>query len=142
MIKLFLRSRSDLVALCFPVCDPATIAKSYNIVWPDSSKAHTEQCKTLFPFLSPYLSWVGALHNGSLLYRVILTASNRLKEPSKKYPPFKPLDLPDRQWPSKTIQRPPRWLATDLRDGNQSLVDPMVGRDQPDNSKDNPYQHS
>ncbi|KAL8842240.1 MAG: hypothetical protein Q9170_000646, partial [Blastenia crenularia] len=48
-----------------------------------------------------------------------------LPDPSKKYRNFKPLHLPDRQWPSKTIQKPPRWLSTDLRDGNQSLVDPM-----------------
>jgi hypothetical protein len=51
-----------------------------------------------------------------------------LKEPWKKYKAFKPLDLPDRSWPSKTIDRPPRWLSTDLRDGNQSLVDPMVSQ--------------
>ncbi|KAK6540185.1 hypothetical protein TWF694_009004 [Orbilia ellipsospora] len=50
-----------------------------------------------------------------------------LKEPSRKYKPFKPINLPDRQWPSKTITKAPRWLATDLRDGNQSLVDPMDG---------------
>ncbi|EGE80903.2 2-isopropylmalate synthase [Blastomyces dermatitidis ATCC 18188] len=50
-----------------------------------------------------------------------------LKDPSKKYRRFKPLDLPNRQWPSKTLDKPPRWLATDLRDGNQSLVDPMDG---------------
>ncbi|KAK6352913.1 hypothetical protein TWF696_004910 [Orbilia brochopaga] len=50
-----------------------------------------------------------------------------LKDPSRKYKPFKPLNLPDRQWPSKVISKPPRWLATDLRDGNQSLVDPMDG---------------
>lgn len=49
-----------------------------------------------------------------------------LKEPWKKYKAFKPLNLPDRTWPSKTIEKPPRWLSTDLRDGNQSLVDPMV----------------
>jgi 2-isopropylmalate synthase len=49
-----------------------------------------------------------------------------LAEPWKKYKAFKPLNLPDRQWPSKTIEKPPRWLSTDLRDGNQSLVDPMV----------------
>ncbi|KAL8852537.1 MAG: hypothetical protein Q9221_002533 [Calogaya cf. arnoldii] len=48
-----------------------------------------------------------------------------LKDPSKKYRTFKPLHIPDRQWPSKTIEKPPRWLSTDLRDGNQSLVDPM-----------------
>jgi hypothetical protein len=51
-----------------------------------------------------------------------------LKEPWKKYKAFKPLNLPDRSWPSKTIDRPPRWLSTDLRDGNQSLVDPMVSQ--------------
>ncbi|KAF1995594.1 2-isopropylmalate synthase [Amniculicola lignicola CBS 123094] len=50
-----------------------------------------------------------------------------LKEPWKKYKKFTPLNLPDRQWPSKTIDKPPRWLSTDLRDGNQSLVDPMDG---------------
>ncbi|KAK5715754.1 2-isopropylmalate synthase (Alpha-isopropylmalate synthase) (Alpha-IPM synthetase) [Elasticomyces elasticus] len=50
-----------------------------------------------------------------------------LKDPSKKYRRFPPLSLPDRQWPSKTIDKVPRWLATDLRDGNQSLVDPMDG---------------
>lgn len=50
-----------------------------------------------------------------------------LKEPWKKYKKFPPINLPDRQWPSKTLDKPPRWLATDLRDGNQSLVDPMTG---------------
>lgn len=50
-----------------------------------------------------------------------------LKDPSKKYRKFKPLNLPNRQWPSKTVDKVPRWLATDLRDGNQSLVDPMDG---------------
>jgi hypothetical protein len=49
-----------------------------------------------------------------------------LADPSKKYRRFKPLHLPNRQWPSKTIDKPPRWLSTDLRDGNQSLADPMV----------------
>ncbi|EFW98840.1 2-isopropylmalate synthase [Grosmannia clavigera kw1407] len=50
-----------------------------------------------------------------------------LKDPSTKYKPFPPVHLPDRQWPSKTIDKAPRWLSTDLRDGNQSLVDPMNG---------------
>ncbi|KAK4208717.1 2-isopropylmalate synthase [Rhypophila decipiens] len=50
-----------------------------------------------------------------------------LKDPSKKYKPFPPLKLQNRQWPDKTIDKAPRWLATDLRDGNQSLVDPMNG---------------
>jgi 2-isopropylmalate synthase len=50
----------------------------------------------------------------------------RLKDPSVKYKKFPPLHLENRQWPSKTLDKPPRWLSTDLRDGNQSLVDPMV----------------
>jgi 2-isopropylmalate synthase len=48
-----------------------------------------------------------------------------LRDPSVKYRPFPPVDLPDRQWPSKVITKPPRWLSTDLRDGNQALADPM-----------------
>src|SRR5215217_8243133 len=48
-----------------------------------------------------------------------------LKDPSRKYRPFAPIDLPDRQWPCRTITHPPRWLSTDLRDGNQAIVDPM-----------------
>ncbi|KAJ5188181.1 Aldolase-type TIM barrel [Penicillium cf. griseofulvum] len=50
-----------------------------------------------------------------------------LKDPSKKYRAYKPLNVPNRQWPNKVIDKPPRWLATDLRDGNQSLPDPMDG---------------
>lgn len=48
-----------------------------------------------------------------------------LSDPSVKYRKFPPVNLPNRQWPSKTIDKCPRWLATDLRDGNQSLPDPM-----------------
>ncbi len=48
-----------------------------------------------------------------------------LKDPSVKYRPFPQIDLPDRQWPGRTITQAPRWLSTDLRDGNQSLIDPM-----------------
>ncbi|MEP3051264.1 MAG: 2-isopropylmalate synthase [Erythrobacter sp.] len=48
-----------------------------------------------------------------------------LSKPSEKYSPFPAIDLPDRQWPSRTITAPPRWLSTDLRDGNQSIIDPM-----------------
>jgi len=48
-----------------------------------------------------------------------------LADPSVKYRPFPQVDLPDRQWPSRTITKPPRWLSTDLRDGNQALIDPM-----------------
>jgi 2-isopropylmalate synthase len=48
-----------------------------------------------------------------------------LSDPSAKYRPFPQVPLPDRQWPNRTITRPPRWLSTDLRDGNQAIVDPM-----------------
>jgi 2-isopropylmalate synthase len=47
-----------------------------------------------------------------------------LKDPSVKYRPFPQINIPDRTWPSKVIEAP-RWLSTDLRDGNQSLIDPM-----------------
>ena len=50
-----------------------------------------------------------------------------LRDPSTKYRPFTPVALPDRQWPSRVITRAPRWLSTDLRDGNQALIDPMDG---------------
>lgn len=43
----------------------------------------------------------------------------------KKYKPFTPIDLPDRQWPSRVIDHAPIWCSVDLRDGNQALVDPM-----------------
>jgi len=48
-----------------------------------------------------------------------------LSDPSKKYRPFVAVDLPDRQWPSQRIETPPIWCSVDLRDGNQSLIDPM-----------------
>ncbi|KAK6518819.1 hypothetical protein TWF506_005954 [Arthrobotrys conoides] len=50
-----------------------------------------------------------------------------LKDPSRKYKPFKPLRLRDRVWPDQTITKAPRWLNTDLRDGNQSLANPLDG---------------
>ena len=43
----------------------------------------------------------------------------------KKYIPFKPINIPDRTWPDKTITEAPTWCSVDLRDGNQALVDPM-----------------
>ncbi len=45
--------------------------------------------------------------------------------PCHRYAPFKPVELPDRTWPGKAITKAPRWLSTDLRDGNQALIDPM-----------------
>jgi 2-isopropylmalate synthase len=48
-----------------------------------------------------------------------------LQNPATKYRAFPAIDLPDRQWPSRTITTPPIWMSTDLRDGNQSLFEPM-----------------
>ncbi len=48
-----------------------------------------------------------------------------LKDPSRKYSPFPAVPLPDRQWPNRTLVRPPVWMSTDLRDGNQALFEPM-----------------
>ncbi|WP_123687671.1 2-isopropylmalate synthase [Allostella humosa] len=46
---------------------------------------------------------------------------------TQKYVPFKPVDLPNRQWPSAVITKPPVWCSVDLRDGNQALIEPMDG---------------
>ncbi|MEV6207109.1 2-isopropylmalate synthase [Kitasatospora sp. NPDC051914] len=58
-----------------------------------------------------------------------ITANTVQQKPSgmpfHRYVPFGTVDLPDRTWPSKVITQAPRWLSTDLRDGNQALIDPM-----------------
>ena len=49
-----------------------------------------------------------------------------MKIPARdKYRSFTPVDLPDRQWPSRVIEQAPTWCSVDLRDGNQALIDPM-----------------
>jgi len=48
-----------------------------------------------------------------------------LKNPASKYTAFPPVDIADRQWPSRTITSAPVWMSTDLRDGNQALFEPM-----------------
>ncbi len=45
--------------------------------------------------------------------------------PISKYAPFPPVDLPNRQWPNRTIKHAPIWCSVDLRDGNQALAQPM-----------------
>jgi 2-isopropylmalate synthase len=45
--------------------------------------------------------------------------------PVTKYRPFPPVDLPNRQWPTRTLTRAPIWCSVDLRDGNQALAQPM-----------------
>ncbi|MBB3221823.1 2-isopropylmalate synthase [Pseudoduganella umbonata] len=48
-----------------------------------------------------------------------------LQNPAAKYRAFPPVQLADRTWPNKTIATPPIWMSTDLRDGNQALIEPM-----------------
>ncbi len=48
-----------------------------------------------------------------------------LKQPSSKYRAFAPIGLKDRTWPDAVLTRAPIWLSTDLRDGNQALIEPM-----------------
>ena len=45
--------------------------------------------------------------------------------PVQKYRPFQPVNLPDRRWPSRVIEKAPIWCSVDLRDGNQALPEPM-----------------
>ncbi len=45
--------------------------------------------------------------------------------PIHKYGRYEQVDIPDRTWPDARVTRAPRWLSTDLRDGNQALIDPM-----------------
>ncbi|WP_328298555.1 2-isopropylmalate synthase [Streptomyces sp. NBC_00435] len=46
--------------------------------------------------------------------------------PIHKYGSYEQVDIPDRTWPEARVTKAPRWLSTDLRDGNQSLIDPMT----------------
>ena len=48
-----------------------------------------------------------------------------LKHPEQKYRGIEPVALPDRTWPDAVLTRAPIWLSTDLRDGNQALIEPM-----------------
>ena len=61
---------------------------------------------------------------------VALSNTGNFQQPSgmpvERYRPFVPVDVPDRTWPTRKITRAPRWLSTDLRDGNQALIDPMT----------------
>jgi len=58
-----------------------------------------------------------------------ITAATVTQKPSgmpiHKYGPYEAVDIPDRTWPDNRITAAPRWLSTDLRDGNQALIDPM-----------------
>ncbi|MER7788055.1 2-isopropylmalate synthase [Streptomyces sp. NPDC097640] len=61
--------------------------------------------------------------------RTPITAASVTQRPSgmpiHKYGQYEAVDIPDRTWPDNRITAAPRWLSTDLRDGNQALIDPM-----------------
>ncbi|MDR5764049.1 MULTISPECIES: 2-isopropylmalate synthase [unclassified Caballeronia] len=48
-----------------------------------------------------------------------------MPNPAEKYRPFPQVRLNGRRWPNRTIEKAPVWMSTDLRDGNQSLIEPM-----------------
>jgi 2-isopropylmalate synthase len=48
-----------------------------------------------------------------------------LKDPAAKYRAFAPIQIQDRTWPNRVIDKPPVWCSVDLRDGNQALIEPM-----------------
>ena len=48
-----------------------------------------------------------------------------MSNPAAKYRAFPPVQLTSRTWPDKVISKPPIWMSTDLRDGNQALIEPM-----------------
>ena len=48
-----------------------------------------------------------------------------MQNPAAKYHAFRPVNLVDRNWPNRSLTQPPIWMSTDLRDGNQSLFEPM-----------------
>ncbi|MEU1861097.1 2-isopropylmalate synthase [Streptomyces gardneri] len=58
-----------------------------------------------------------------------ITNATQLQKPSgmpiHKYGQYEQVQIPDRTWPEQRITKAPRWLSTDLRDGNQALIDPM-----------------
>ncbi len=65
------------------------------------------------------------MSSDSAFHRVTPPQQQPSGMPCRRYTPFRPVGLPDRTWPGKSITTAPRWLSTDLRDGNQALIDPM-----------------
>ncbi|MBB1252008.1 2-isopropylmalate synthase [Streptomyces alkaliterrae] len=67
--------------------------------------------------------------HGPVGRRTPITAATVTQRPSgmpiHRYGRYETVDIPDRTWPEKRITKAPRWLSTDLRDGNQALIDPM-----------------
>ncbi|MDU7868220.1 MAG: hypothetical protein E7J78_13925, partial [Pantoea sp.] len=64
-------------------------------------------------------------HSAARLEKNHLERMMMLTDPAEKYRPSPLITLPDRQWPARQISHAPRWLSTDLRDGNQALAEPM-----------------
>ncbi|MBE0694855.1 MAG: 2-isopropylmalate synthase [Aquamicrobium sp.] len=54
-----------------------------------------------------------------------MSAHRGMPDAARKYQPYPLIDLKDRTWPSKRIEKAPIWCSVDLRDGNQALIDPM-----------------
>jgi hypothetical protein len=72
------------------------------------------------PMLSVSLCWLRLRRTPKLTHPLYSA------DPSQRYKPYTPLQLENRQWPSKILSKPPIWLSTDLRDGNQALANPMT----------------
>jgi 2-isopropylmalate synthase len=82
-------------------------------------QAHADQARTETALRKQ------TMQTDSAFYRVTPPQQHPSGMPCQRYTPFRPVDLPDRTWPGKSITTAPRWLSTDLRDGNQALIDPM-----------------
>jgi len=91
-----------------------TISSGFNIQYSSSSATHSSS--------QPPCPCCESSNRPCLLCLILLPSL----EPSQKYKPYTPLNLQDRQWPSKTFTKAPIWLSTDLRDGNQALANPMT----------------
>ena len=69
------------------------------------------------------LPWRVQLSAGLPVLRLGISAMSSFDH--RKYRPFTPLEMPDRQWPNRVLSAAPRWCSVDLRDGNQALIEPM-----------------
>ena len=66
-----------------------------------------------------------SLFSGDGRFCILIKEVFAVKPSYQKYRPFEQIQLPDRQWPDRVIDKAPVWCSVDLRDGNQALVDPM-----------------
>jgi len=73
-----------------------------------------------------YDAWrPGSPETKTMNERSEIRAAGRMPDASRKYQPYPAIDLKDRTWPSRRIDKAPIWCSVDLRDGNQALIDPM-----------------